>query len=195
MTTRTSTSSTPEFADLVSRVREVVHSTESTDGDTTAEGVSDVATRVGSVLSDRLADGLPLPEHLRRHDPDHYTQHIVHVEPAGTFSIVALVWLPGQATPVHDHVSWCVTGVVEGQETEEVYEVREVGGRSHLVRVGETVNVVGDVSALDPPGDIHRVRNSCQELAVSLHIYGADIHRLGSSIRRAYDLPTLDRAE
>ncbi|CAM2962495.1 cysteine dioxygenase family protein [Saccharomonospora xinjiangensis] len=185
MTTRTSEPLTTEFAALVASVRKAVHS---------EVDPSVSARRVGDLLTDRLAEGLPLPAHLRGHNPDHYTQHLVHAEPDGAFSIVALVWLPGQATPIHDHVSWCVTGVVEGQETEEVYEIRQAETGPCLVRTGTVINVVGAVSALDPPGDIHRVRNSCTELAVSLHIYGADIRRLGSSIRRTYDLPVLDPA-
>lgn len=178
--TRISEPVTQTLGELVAAVRRVARS---------EDDPSLAARGVGDVLADRLAAGLTLPDELRRHDPDQYTQHVAHVEPDGAFSVVALVWLPGQATPVHDHVSWCVTGVVEGQETEEVYEVRTVGGRATLVRVGESVNEAGAVSALDPPGDIHRVRNSCDRLAVSLHIYGADIGRLGSSIRRSYDLP------
>jgi len=41
------------------------------------------------------------------------------------------------------------------------------------------------------PGDIHRVRNAGSQTAVSLHIYGTDISRLGSSVRRIYDLPVV----
>ncbi len=40
-----------------------------------------------------------------------------------------------------------------------------------------------------PPGDIHRVRNGGSGIAVSLHVYGANLAELGSSIRRVYDLP------
>ena len=40
-----------------------------------------------------------------------------------------------------------------------------------------------------PPGDIHRVRNGGTESTISLHVYGADIARLGSSVRRVYELP------
>jgi 3-mercaptopropionate dioxygenase len=45
----------------------------------------------------------------------------------------------------------------------------------------------GSVSAIAPPGDIHRVWNSGETTAISLHVYGADIRRLRSSIRRTYD--------
>src|SRR3954451_21867502 len=56
------------------------------------------------------AGGLLTPEQYEG-DPERYRQHLLHAESDGSFSIVGLVWLPGQCTPVHDHVSWCVTGV------------------------------------------------------------------------------------
>jgi predicted metal-dependent enzyme (double-stranded beta helix superfamily) len=37
--------------------------------------------------------------------PDGYVSHTLHVEPDGSFSIVALVWRPGQITRIHDHIS------------------------------------------------------------------------------------------
>ena len=42
-------------------------------------------------------------------------KHILHVESNDSFSIAALVWRRGQATPVHDHISWCVVGVYKGE--------------------------------------------------------------------------------
>ncbi|WP_018348556.1 cysteine dioxygenase family protein [Longispora albida] len=112
-----------------------------------------------------------------------YRQHVVHVEPNGTFSIVAVVWLPGQRTPVHDHVSWCVVGTYRGVEEETTYHVEE----GFLVPTAVTVAPRGTTTFLSPPGDIHAVRNPLEELAISVHIYGADIGALGSSIRRLYD--------
>jgi predicted metal-dependent enzyme (double-stranded beta helix superfamily) len=150
------------------------------------------AKRVGPVVADLLQPHLCCGDFLTAEqlEPDEikYRQHILHVEPDGSFSIVALVWLPGQATPIHDHVSWCVVGVHRGEEHETVYE--SAGGETdpHLVVTGRTISPAGHVCALVPPGDIHHVANNGQGLAVSLHIYGADISVLGSSIRRRYDL-------
>ena len=53
--------------------------------------------------------------------------------------------------------------------------------------VGRKENQVGDVSGFAPPGDIHRVRNTSATTAISIHIYGTDITRIGSSARRYYD--------
>ena len=46
----------------------------------------------------------------------------------------------------------------------------------------------GDVAGLLPPGDIHRVHNVADATAISLHVYGADLTLVGSSIRRAYPI-------
>ena len=54
-------------------------------------------------------------------DPAGYQTHRLHAEPDGSFSIAAMVWRPGQVTPIHDHVSWCVTGVLQGTEYEEIF--------------------------------------------------------------------------
>jgi hypothetical protein len=48
-------------------------------------------------------------------------------------------------------------------------------------------NEVGHVSGLAPPGDIHRVRNIADTTAISIHVYGIDLSRVGSSAGRYYD--------
>lgn len=140
-----------------------------------------------------LRHHLPSPNILtdsqRAGDPDGYVQHVLHVDPVTDFSIVALVWQPGQATPVHDHVSWCVVGVIQGDERETRFESRRDGPAAYLVAADTSVNPTGSVCGFAPPGDIHLVRNAGESTAVSLHVYGADISKLGSSIRRIYDLP------
>jgi len=148
---------------------------------------------IGAGVAEALAPHLGNPDLLTDKqlvpDPNHYRQHILHVEPDGSFSIVALVWLPGQETPIHDHVCWCVVGVHLGEEHETTYALAGSDDDPYLVVSGAPVNLNGSVAALVPPGDIHKVANAGDDLAVSLHIYGADIGQLGSSIRRKYDVP------
>jgi 3-mercaptopropionate dioxygenase len=149
--------------------------------------------RTAELVAAALRRQLPGPDLLtadeRLGDPDGYRCHILHAEPDGSFSVTAMVWRPGQVTPIHDHVTWCVFGVLQGTEYEELYSLAADG--SHLVEAGRNENLRGEVSGFAPPGDIHRVRNSGDQVAVSLHVYGADISRLGSSIRRTYELPVL----
>jgi molybdenum cofactor biosynthesis enzyme MoaA len=46
---------------------------------------------------------------------------LIYNAPDGSLSLYALVWLPGQWTPVHDHGSWGVVGVAEGVLEERSY--------------------------------------------------------------------------
>jgi predicted metal-dependent enzyme (double-stranded beta helix superfamily) len=77
---------------------------------------------------------------------------------------VALSGAPGRSQPVHDHVIWCVFGV----EHEELFD-------ADLNPIGEGDNRTGDVSGFAPPGDIHRVKNTGDETAISIHVYGTDL--------------------
>ena len=168
------TGTCPEF--LTGAVRRAVHS---------GGSWQETADRVAAALRGRLpGPGLLSPRQLVG-DPSGYQTHLIHAEPDGSFSIVVMVWLPGQRTPVHDHLSWCVTAVLQGTEYEEVYAVRG----DHLEVIARNANPVGTVSGFAPPGDVHLVRNIGDTVAVSMHVYGTDIARVGSSVRRVYDLP------
>ncbi|MFI9150448.1 cysteine dioxygenase [Streptomyces sp. NPDC053367] len=145
---------------------------------------------VGECLAPHLGAPDLLTAEQRRSDPARYRQHLLHAERDGSFSVVALVWLPGQGTSVHDHVSWCTTGVHQGREHERRYRLLPADdGAARLVATADVVNAQGEFCGFAPPGDIHRVWNAGPETAVSLHVYGADISRLGSSVRRVYQLP------
>jgi len=151
-------------------------------------GWQETADGVAAALRANLPDPAAiLPVSLRRGDPAGYQSHLMYAEPDGSFSISAMVWMPGQQTMIHDHVAWCVTGVLQGREYEEVFALAD-GGRT-LRLAARNVNPAGAVSGFAPPGDIHRVRNTGDTVAISMHVYGADISRLGNSIRREYTLP------
>jgi 3-mercaptopropionate dioxygenase len=170
----------PGFEALVTAIRAVVRG--GADADRTAQ-------RVAAELQRHLPSPDLLTAEQRIGDPDGYRSHVLHAEPDGCFSIVALVWRPGQSTPIHDHVTWCVFGVIQGIEYEELFTLDE--DRGCLVEAGSSMNRTGEVSGFAPPGDIHRVRNAGAETAISIHVYGTDVAKLGSSVRRSYDLPLL----
>ena len=141
-------------------------------------------SETAQLVAAQLRRHLPTPDVLtpeqRLGSPDGYRSHTLHVEPDGSFSIIALVWRPGQVTRIHDHVTWCVFGVIQGVEHEELFDAdRRLVGRSD--------NHVGEVSGFAPPGVIHRVHNTSDGTAISIHIYGTDVTRIGSSVRRYYD--------
>jgi 3-mercaptopropionate dioxygenase len=139
---------------------------------------------LAQIPAHELRAHLPGPEILtpdqRLGRPDRVAGHLLHTEPDGAFSIIGLVWRPGQTTRIHDHITWCVVGVLSGIEHEELFD-------EALNPLGTRDNPPGEVSGFAPPGDIHRIRNVRDETAISLHIYGTDITRVGSSARRYYN--------
>jgi 3-mercaptopropionate dioxygenase len=165
------TRSTGRLTDLVAAVRTAV--------DARADW-SETAQLVAAQLRRHLPSPDVLTAEQRLGSPDGYRSHTLHVEPDGSFSIIALVWRPGQLTRIHDHMTWCVFGVIQGVEHEELYD-------ADLNVIGRSDNHVGDVDGFAPPGDIHRVHNTGDTTAISVHIYGTDVTRIGSSVRRYYD--------
>ncbi|HEX8727230.1 MAG TPA: cysteine dioxygenase family protein [Ktedonobacterales bacterium] len=120
---------------------------------------------------------------------DHYRPHLLTVAPSRRFSLLALIWAPGQVTPIHDHICWCVVGVLEGREREQRFSLRQNSdGQRWLATTTDVMVMPGEVSRLTPPDEnIHQVRNAGTELAISLHVYGADISVCGSSVNQCFD--------
>jgi predicted metal-dependent enzyme (double-stranded beta helix superfamily) len=97
------------------------------------------------------------------------------------------VWPPNRVTRIHDHVTWCVFGVIQGLVDEELFTLDSSG--DFLIPAGRTTNATGAVNGFAPPGDIHRVAHGGDRTAISIHVYGTDLSRIGSSALRYYDLP------
>jgi predicted metal-dependent enzyme (double-stranded beta helix superfamily) len=133
------------------------------------------------------------PRHCRS-DPDGYARNLIHKTPDDSLSLYALVWLPGQWTPVHDHGSWGVVGVVEGTLEEHSY-VRISPDRGadtgiELARGGVSLLGRGAVTSFVPNPDHIHVNGVPRERprVVSLHMYG----RMMSSFN-IYDLAARTR--
>ncbi len=118
------------------------------------------------------------PAH-RRSDPAHYTRNAVLIEP--NLSLYALVWLPGQWTPVHDHGSWGVVGIVEGVLHERAYlRPDALAGCDTGIVMSEGGTVAlspGSVSSFVPnPDHIHVTGVPADaEPALTLHLYGRNM--------------------
>jgi 3-mercaptopropionate dioxygenase len=117
---------------------------------------------------DWLADEYAAP------DPSHYRQYLLHRDADVRFCVVSFVWGPGQSTPIHDHGTWGLIGVLRGAERSTRF-VRRPGG---LDASGPDTRLErGDVDAVSPTlGDIHQVTNAMAHTpSISIHVYGADI--------------------
>lgn len=129
----------------------------------------------------RLLDGdksFLKPEHFRS-DPDHYARNAIYIDDNDALSLFALVWRPGQWTPIHDHGTWGVVGVLEGTLEERNFirvDTREKDSLEdiELVRGGVILLSPGTVTSFVPnPDHIHITGNGDrQRNVVSLHLYG-----------------------
>ena len=129
--------------------------------------------RVRLALQRAIADpGLLRPDQ-RVSNPQNYCRHLLAADPLDRYAIAALVWEPGQASPVHGHRTWCGYAVLEGMLEETLYrwdtdEHRAIETRRHP-------RAAGAVSYVDAGrGAIHQLGNPADAAAraVSLHIYG-----------------------
>jgi len=140
----------------------------------------------------REAEGLLKPEHFRA-DPDHYARNAVYIAPEQDLSLFALVWTPGQWTPIHDHGSWGVVGVLRGTLHERSYVRvdRETGDAQIDLRPGGVFLLdPGTITSFVPnPDHIHRTGvPEHAEPVVSLHLYGRNMDSF-----HIYDLDSRSR--
>jgi 3-mercaptopropionate dioxygenase len=143
-----------------------------------------IAARLKPLLA---ADGWLAPAHQLA-DRDACRRHVLHVSACRRLSVAALVWLPGQETPIHDHVPWCVTGVYRGAQRQTHYLLIERNWEPCLIPAGTFDAPAGRVEALVPRVEnIRSVKAVGEDKTIAIHVYGADVESLGSRIARRYD--------
>lgn len=122
-----------------------------------------------------------LPKEAMKSSETGYARHCLYSDPKGRFSIAAMVWQPGQGTPIHDHDgTWGMIGMVEGR-----LEVVNYFSDEKIQRAGETtlrneaphVPQAGAEECVCGCADIHSVNNRFREMAISVHIYARDLEK------------------
>jgi predicted metal-dependent enzyme (double-stranded beta helix superfamily) len=116
--------------------------------------------------------------------PDRYVRHLLHSDPAGGYAVVALVWRPGQMSPVHAHRTWCAFAVHQGALTETYYTQADgdlpVPAATKLLMRGEGSHGPAD------PALIHRLANLSCRTAISIHCYGVAFDRFGQDVNEIH---------
>lgn len=135
------------------------------------------AHSTGNILRHYALQNVTLPERIVQETSPCYARHLVFHQEGDGYCVVAMVWGPGQGTPVHDHGGvWCVEGCIQGRLAVTSY--RKLGEDESRVQFeAETCVEVGpgSVGCLIPPFEHHKLHNPFQEKAVTLHVYGQEL--------------------
>jgi predicted metal-dependent enzyme (double-stranded beta helix superfamily) len=148
-------------------------------------GGDDASAAVAAALGAHAADPLLL---LGRDCPcraESYVRHLLHEDTAQGWAVAALVWRPGQMSPIHAHKAWCAVGFHRGSLTETFYAPSEDPDRPD--QVGAVLRRPGDTSHGPARADaIHRLANLGTETAISIHAYGLPYARFCTDLNRVF---------
>jgi 3-mercaptopropionate dioxygenase len=147
---------------------------------------SDALRRLKPLIERLITTPGSIPAEAFASRKDKFANNLLYRPEDRVFSVMAGNWLPGQTTPIHDHLTWAVVGVCEGEERESIYRRTDDGSdqsRAKLQLVGERINKKGHVTLLGKTG-IHRIDNVSITPSLSIHMYGLDI---GTAERHSYD--------
>ncbi|MDT8409615.1 MAG: cysteine dioxygenase family protein [Wenzhouxiangellaceae bacterium] len=129
---------------------------------------------------------------------EHYARRLIHKDAQRGYTVMAMTWGPGQATPIHDHSGmWCVEAVWNGQIEVTQYELTEA--REHRYRLEPRTTMragIGSAGSLIPPHEYHTIRNpSARETAVTIHIYSGEMNQCAVFHRERDDWHTRQSCE
>ena len=130
-----------------------------------AEEITRIQDIVGKSLPKMRAVGL----HEKHEGPGRY---LLYKDQDLGFVIMMMVWSQGQKTPIHDHGTWGVEGVLKNtiavttftrcdQDPEEI---------SQMILPEDSVTFV-----LPPDFDRHVVEQYAGDDAISIHVYGKEL--------------------
>ncbi|MGU7779568.1 cysteine dioxygenase [Burkholderia sp. PU8-34] len=144
----------------------------------------DFARRVRAALAEAHAAEQWLTDAERACDPQKYCRHLLAADPLGRYAIVALVWRPGQCSPVHGHQTWCGYTVLDGTLSETLYDWDAAAGlateaRRHPREAGAVSFVRAGAQGIHQLGHAGAVG---EKIAVSLHVYGVTGEQVATHI-------------
>ncbi|MEM7726028.1 MAG: cupin [Cyanobacteria bacterium P01_A01_bin.45] len=87
-------------------------------------------------------------------------------------TIQMVAWLPGNTSPIHNHATWGIVAIVDGQEKNLFWKRSlEPENQERIECVGETILVPGDIIGFTPDA-IHSVQPLGNEPVITFNLYG-----------------------
>ncbi|MBU8537761.1 cysteine dioxygenase family protein [Falsiroseomonas tokyonensis] len=118
--------------------------------------------------------------------PDRYIRHLLQSDEEAGYAVVALVWRPGQMSPVHGHKTWCAFAVHQGTLTETYYAAAEAEGDLPQPRSTQLLHPGQGSHGPADPALIHRLANLSCRTAISIHCYGVGFDRFGQDVNEVH---------
>lgn len=132
-------------------------------------------------LTGALTDPALVTSAQREGSAETYRRHVIATDSRGRYTVAALVWQPGQASPIHAHHTWCGYTVLDGTLTETLYTWDDARQGADVVRshprASGAVSFGGRGRA-----SIHRLSNGSGAQAVSLHVYGVAVEHIATQV-------------
>ena len=137
----------------------------------------DIPRRVAEAMAPMLETEDLLCDELREPDTSWYRKHVLYADPEKRFTVLALIWLPGQGTVVHGHTAWGAVGVYEGNPNVACYDCEELEGGKHSATQTKDIHCQPGDTATVRPGicDVHRIYNATESTMITVHTYGCDL--------------------
>ncbi len=122
-------------------------------------------------IKQALAHAIPrLKERGLCESPCKPGRYLCYRDPQYGFVVMILVWGPGDGTPIHDHGTWGVEGILRHHLRVTTYNTCE----EKPEKTGEQVlGATAIMHNLPPARDVHKVEHASGDYAMSLHIYGS----------------------
>jgi predicted metal-dependent enzyme (double-stranded beta helix superfamily) len=147
------------------------------------------ASRVDAAVADLLASTVADPEFLQGIALPSAAQNYARTAIFNTdsYCVLAIVWRPGQMSPVHSHRAWCALGVHSGTLTETHFEP-VADALEHGLRVAGCRQLHAGSTSHGAANDhsAHRMANLGIEPAISIHVYGTAFDMLGSGLNQIW---------
>ncbi len=96
----------------------------------------------------------------------------LYKEPDYPITIQTVAWLPGNVSPIHNHATWGIVALIEGQEKNRFWKRAPNAEHPHKIELIDEYNFIpGDIIGLMPDA-IHSVEPLGEEPTITFNIYG-----------------------
>jgi predicted metal-dependent enzyme (double-stranded beta helix superfamily) len=137
--------------------------------------------RIEAAAREHIAKPLALGERARYVPECGYGRNLMYRDPEHGFVVIAFAWPANTIGKAHDHQTWGVVAVSEGELRICNFDRDDNGRDAQHAQLVETCRIDGVPGAvghvLPPHEDIHSISNLSGAPALSIHTYGRDIRR------------------